>query len=74
ETFVEAFIYRGLKQLKEGGLLVMVIPSAFIDNGEYNRCVKAISQMAELVEAYRLPNGAFDRTDIMTDIIVLKKI
>lgn len=74
ETFVEAFIYRGLKQLKEGGLLVMVIPSAFIDNGEYNRCVKAISQMAELVEAYRLPNGAFDRSDIMTDIIVLKKI
>jgi hypothetical protein len=26
-----------------------------------------------LIDAYRLPNGVFERTDVVSDIIVLKK-
>ena len=34
---------------------------------------KQISEKANLLDAYRLPNGLFETTDALTDIIVLQK-
>ena len=31
-----------------------------------------IAERADLIDAYRLPNGVFERTDALTDILVFK--
>lgn len=71
-NYVEYFIYRGLDVLKSGGLLIYIIPSSFLDSGE-SPAKTAIAQKSDLIDAYRMPKGIFDQTDIQTDIIVLKK-
>lgn len=72
-TYDQYFIWAGLKLLKQGGLLVFIVPSSFLSGGSNAEFRDELSDMAELVDAYRLPVGVFDTTDIMTDIIVLKK-
>lgn len=59
------FVKRSLDQLREGGVLAMVLPSGWINRQ------KNIN--AELVGAYRLPNGVFGGTNVGTDIIILRK-
>lgn len=73
-TYDQYFIWAGVELLKQGGLLIFIIPSTFLDNAtNYSDFKTALSEKAELLDAYRLPKGVFDFTDIMTDIIVLKK-
>ena len=68
------FMLRGLDLLIPDGLLIMIIPSQFLENGEkYNKIKEKISIKATLLDAYRLPSRAFQTTDIGTDIIVLQK-
>ncbi|AZI34492.1 restriction endonuclease subunit R [Kaistella carnis] len=64
--YEDYFIKRGIDSLKEGGILAMVVPSGWI-----NRQKKLNN--AELLNAYRLPSGAFAGTQIGTDIIILKE-
>ena len=71
-TYVDYFITRGLDLLLPGGLLVYVIPSAFID-GSATAVKEEILQKANLRDAYRLPKGIFAQTDIQTDIVVFQK-
>lgn len=71
-TYVDYFITRGLDLLKKGGLLVYVIPSAFID-GDKTEVKERIIGKAKLLDAYRLPKGVFEQTDIGTDIVVFQK-
>ena len=73
-TYDQYFIWAGIELLKQCGLLIFIIPSTFLDNdSSYTEFKKGLSEKAELLDAYRIPKGVFDRTDIMTDIIVLKK-
>lgn len=72
-TYVDYFITRGLDLLLKDGLLVYIIPSAFID-GRQTEVKDRIMKKADLVDAYRLPKRMFDQTDIQTDIVVFKKI
>ena len=44
----------------------------FLQQGK-SKTKEMIAERSELIDAYRLPNGAFERTDVLTDIIVLKK-
>lgn len=68
------FIIQSLKLLKSGGLGVYLIPSSFMRNGiSYNELKKEIFDMAEFVDAYRLPSNIFKNTQIGTDIIILRK-
>lgn len=72
DTYVDYFITRGLDLLEPGGLLIYIIPSAFLDGPETS--VKtAILQKAVLIDAYRLPKSVFEQTDIQTDIVVFQK-
>lgn len=64
--YEDYFVKRGVDSLKEGGILAMVVPSSWM-----NRQKKLNN--AELLNAYRLPSGAFAGTQIGTDIIILKK-
>ena len=65
--YEDYFVKRGIDTLKIGGVLAMVLPSGWFD-----RQKKKLSG-ADLINAYRLPRGAFAGTGIGTDIIILKK-
>ncbi len=68
------FMMRGVDVLKAGGLLVMIIPSSFMNNKDaYNDFKEKLIAKAELLTAYRCPSGTFDRTDVTADILVLRK-
>lgn len=72
KRFEEYFIDRGLDTLKPGGHMVFVVPSSFLRRGD-DALKKKIAAKGSLVEAYRLPNGAFSTTDVGTDILVLRR-
>lgn len=79
-NYIDYFIRRGLDLLAPGGLLIFIVGAEvaaggvpFLDQKRSGACKETIANMATLVDAYRLPNGVFERTDVVTDIIVLKK-
>jgi len=70
------FIHRSLDSVKEGGTVAMVIPSSFLNDGQTgsnSKMKKAIFDKAELVEAYRMPEGTFTNTSVGTDVVILRK-
>lgn len=70
KTLQAYFINRGLDTLKENGVMTFIVPSSFLDNiGDKIE----ISNKAEILDAYRLPENTFDTTSIGTDIIVMRK-
>lgn len=67
------FMYYGLKLLKSGGLLVYLVSSNFMRNGvTYNREKSELAKMADIIDAYRLPE-VFPSSQINTDIIIFRK-
>lgn len=67
------FMYKSLQLLKSGGLLVFITSMNFMSTGSaYQDAKDRIGEIADLVDAYRLPK-VFEKTDICTDIIVLRK-
>jgi|GEM_PF-1832531 len=74
DTFEMYFIMRGVDVLRKGGLLIMIIPNTFMSNdSKYNEFKEKLAKKADLLDAYRLPNGVFPNTEVCTDIIVLRK-
>lgn len=68
------FMARTLDTVKDGGIMAMVVPSGFLDGGSaYGKDLEKIASKAELLEAWRLPNGTFESTDVGTDIVVFRK-
>ncbi|WP_312344847.1 Eco57I restriction-modification methylase domain-containing protein [Chryseobacterium binzhouense] len=64
--YEDYFVKRSLDLLKTNGVLAMVLPSSWL-NRQKNL------QNANILEGFRLPNGAFAGTQIGTDIIILRK-
>ena len=64
--YEDYFMKRSLDVLDEGGILAMVIPSSWMDRHK-------IEAGYTIEAAYRLPVGAFESTQIGTDIVILKK-
>jgi N12 class adenine-specific DNA methylase len=67
-------IGRSLDLLAPGGIMVVVTSTYTMDGSSSVR--SWINTQAELIEAIRLPEGAFARqaaTDVVTDILVLRK-
>jgi hypothetical protein len=78
-NYIDYFILRGLDLLESGGLLIYIIGVEvaaggvpYLEQGVTEN-KKLVSNVADLVDAYRLPNGVFERTDVLTDIVVFKK-
>ena len=76
---IDYFIFRGLDLLQSDGLLIYIIGTEvaaggvpFLQQG-MNAFKENITKKADIVDAYRLPNGLFETTDVLTDIIVFKK-
>jgi adenine-specific DNA methylase len=78
-NYIEYFITRSLDLLNSGGLLVFIVGAEVASGGvlfldsQPNKVKASIAEKADLIDAYRLPNGVFERTDVVSDIIVLKK-
>lgn len=68
-----AFMYYGMLMLKRNGLLVYITADSFMRNGnKYEPYKEALSHLAELVDAYRLP-PIFKRTKVCPDILVFRR-
>lgn len=64
--YEDYFVKRSLDVLEEGGVLAMVLPSSWMDRHK--------TESGYTIEvAYRLPSGAFEATQVGTDIVVLRK-
>jgi hypothetical protein len=79
-NLVDYFIFRGLDCLKKGGLLIYIIGvepqnggTPYLDK-ENDVCKLATAAKCEIVEAFRLPKGSIPRTEVVCDIIVLRKL
>lgn len=69
----EYFIEKGLDSLKnEKSVLAYVLPSGWL-RSRNSKIKELIAGKGQIIDAYRLPNKAFDTTDIGTDIVLLKK-
>ena len=66
------FVAKSVRLLKEGGLLVMVLPYYVLDKNEgYLR--HKIAKVADLVTAYRLPDSLFDNAKIIVDVVIFQR-
>ncbi len=69
------FFLKALDQTRPGGLVVGITSAGTMDKkGTLTRA--ALAEKADLVAAFRLPSGAFEKyagTSVVTDIIILKK-
>jgi len=69
------FFLKAIDQVRPGGLIIGVTSSGTMDKiGKLTRM--ELAKKGDLVAAFRLPSGAFKQyagTDVVTDIIVLKK-
>lgn len=79
ENYIDYFIFRGLDVTKSGGLLIFVVgaePASggklFTEKGMY-KTKELIKEKADLVDAIKLWQGAFARTEVMTEILVFRK-
>lgn len=78
-NYIDYFIFRGLDLLNTNGLLIYIIGAEVAAGGkcflsqQTNKCKEEIMAKSALIDAYRLPNGIFERTDVLSDIIVLQK-
>ena len=72
DRYEEYFIARGLDALKdEKSVMAFVVPSGFLNTATDTQ-KEIIGSKGILIDAYRLPVGAFPTTDVGTDIIVMK--
>ncbi len=79
KNYIDYFIFRGLDLLLPGGLLVYIIGAEVAGGGTpwlnqgSSKCKEMISKKGKLIDAYRLPEGVFARTNVVSDIIVFRK-
>lgn len=70
------FFLKGIDQLKPGGIMMAITTKGTLDKADA-RVRMELAKKADLVAAYRLPTGAFDKyagTNVVTDILIFKKI
>ena len=78
-NYIDYFITRGLDLLNKDGILIYIIGTEVASGGvpfleqKSSKVKVEISKKADLIDAYRLPNGLFETTDVLTDIVVFKK-
>lgn len=79
-TYVEYFILRGLQCLNPNGLLIYIIGVEVANGGipflqqGMTKAKEKILELGELQrDTYRLCNGLFDRTDVLSEIIIFKR-
>ncbi len=74
-TFEEYFMDTLFDHLHEGGTMGMIVPTGFLDNKTFRELRKKISEQAQFLGAFRLPNTAFKHsgTTVTTDVVFFRK-
>ena len=73
DRYEEYFIARGLDALKdEKSVLAFVVPSGFLNTAS-DKQKEIIASKGEILDAYRLPEGTFETTEVGTDILIMRK-
>lgn len=70
------FFLKGIDQLKPGGIMMAITTKGTLDKADA-RVRMELAKKADLVAAYRLPTGSFDKyagTNVVTDILIFKKL
>ena len=70
------FFLKGIDQLKPGGIMMAITTKGTLDKADA-RVRMELAKKADLVAAYRLPTGAFDKyagTNVVTDVLIFKKL
>jgi N12 class adenine-specific DNA methylase len=67
------FLYRGLRALRPGGLLVYVTSRYTLDSSRAEALHRWVSRQAALIALARLPNGALSGTDVIADVLVFQR-
>lgn len=70
------FFAKGMKALRPGGVMAMVVSKGFMDSSKNQKGRDMMFREARLLGAFRLPNQAFKanaNADVTTDIIFLQK-
>ena len=67
------FAAKGIRLLKEGGILAMVLPSSFLDNVKDHVRHIIDKEGGGLLAAYRLPDDLFSDAKVSIDLVFLKK-
>lgn len=69
------FVDTALDQVKEGGLVAMIVHRGVMSNDGMQDFRQRIGERAELVDAFRLPVEAFKHADttVVSDVIILRK-
>ena len=67
------FFAKTLDKLRPGGVMAFVTSHYTMDAPGTKRLREHLAERADLVGAIRLPNNAFDDTQVVTDIIYLRK-
>jgi hypothetical protein len=79
KNYIDYFIFRGLDLLKKDGLLIYIIGAEvaaggtpWLDQGT-SKCKELIAEKGKLLDAYRLPEGLFARTNVVSDIVCFRR-
>jgi hypothetical protein len=79
KNYIDYFIFRGLDLLKKDGLLIFIVGAEvaaggklWLDQGE-SKCKELIAAKGKLIDAYRLPEGIFGRTNVVSDILIFRR-
>ena len=67
------FAAKGMRLLKPGGLLAMVLPAYFLDNRASHVREIIVREGGGLLAAYRLPDDLFQDAKVTVDLVFLKK-
>ena len=67
------FVAKGMRLLKDGGVLAMVLPSYFMDNVKEHTRHIIDQEGGSLLAAYRLPDDLFQDAKVTIDLVFLKK-
>lgn len=67
------FFAKTLQQLRPGGVLAFVTSHNTLDAVTHKDIRESLAEQADLVGAIRLPAGAFKDTQVVTDIIFMRK-
>lgn len=79
KNYAEYFLRRSLDLLKPGGLLILIIGADVVNGGklfldsDISPVKEYLAEHSDLLDAYRLPDSVFERTQVTTEIVVIQK-
>ena len=73
ESIHNYFFAKTLEELRPGGILAFITSHQTLDAPSAKPVRQALADQADLVGAIRLPNNAFPDTQVVTDIIFMRK-